>query len=72
MIEACGSQLRFAVVSTPEGFVTRPAGLDFGAVMQMGAALGADLPMLADVLPRIESAIVNPSEPVEEGSDDDD
>lgn len=35
-----------------------PAGLDFGAVMQMGAALGVDAQLLAEVLPAAEAAIM--------------
>lgn len=30
--------------------------LDFGAVMALGSALGADLRMLAEVLPAVEKA----------------
>lgn len=33
-----------------------PFGLDFGAVLMMGAAMGADLELLADVLPDVEAA----------------
>lgn len=33
-------------------------GLDFGAVMAMGTALGADTALLAEVLPAAEYAIV--------------
>ena len=36
-----------------------PFGLDFGAVMMMGAAIGADLELLADALPAAEAAIIN-------------
>ena len=35
-----------------------PFALDYGAVMQVGAALGADLALLAEVLPAAEAAIV--------------
>ncbi|WP_230770704.1 DUF7697 family protein [Sphingomonas sp. Leaf4] len=35
-----------------------PFALDYGAVMSVGQALGADLDMLADVLPRADAAIV--------------
>lgn len=31
-------------------------GLNFGTVMTMGQSLGADLEMLADILPQIEAA----------------
>lgn len=37
----------------------QPFALDFGAIMTMGAALGADLEMLADVLGDVEAAIIN-------------
>jgi len=43
---------------------SEPIGLDFGAVMAMGDALGCDLPLLAEVLPFVEYAIV-------EGASDD-
>lgn len=51
MIAGCSSQLRVAAMSGP-------FGLDFGAVMMMGAARGADLALLADVLPACEAAIL--------------
>lgn len=35
-----------------------PYALDFNAVMTMGNALGADLEMLADVLPAAEADII--------------
>ncbi len=35
-----------------------PYGLDFGAVMQVGQALGADAALLADVLPQIETVVL--------------
>ena len=34
-------------------------GLDFGAVLAMGAALGADQRMLAELLPAMEKAAVD-------------
>ena len=37
----------------------QPFALDFNAVMTMGSALGADLEMLADVLPAAEAAIID-------------
>jgi hypothetical protein len=52
VVTACQTQLRFG---GPNG---QPVGLDFGAVFQMATALGADLPMLADVLPGIEAVVV--------------
>jgi hypothetical protein len=36
----------------------KPFALDYAAVMAIGAALGADMEMLADVLPSAEAAIV--------------
>jgi hypothetical protein len=36
----------------------KPFALDYTAVMAIGAALGADMEMLADVLPDAEAAIV--------------
>ncbi len=49
VVSRCGSQLRLA----PMG---GPIGLDFAAVLMMGAALGADAEMLAEVLPEVEDA----------------
>jgi hypothetical protein len=60
------------IVPTPDGFTTRPVGLDFTAVMLTGAAAGVDLPMLAAVLPLIEGSVINPSDGFEEEGDDDD
>lgn len=37
----------------------KPFALDYGAVMTVGAALGADAEMLADVLPAAEHAIID-------------
>lgn len=37
----------------------QPFALDFGAVMQMGAARGVDAGLLAEALPHAEAAIVN-------------
>jgi hypothetical protein len=36
-----------------------PFGLDFGAVLAMGAALGADQRMLAELLPAMEKAALD-------------
>lgn len=47
----------------------QPYGLDFGAVMTMGTALGADVALLADVLPTAEQEILaalNGDEPATE------
>jgi hypothetical protein len=35
-----------------------PIGLDFGAIMLTGAALEADLELLAEVLPEFEAAVM--------------
>lgn len=35
-----------------------PIGLDFGAVLAMGQAMGADADMLAEALPIAETAIL--------------
>jgi hypothetical protein len=56
-----------------------PIGLDFGAIMTMGAHLGADMELLAGVLPRIEPIIISNlsgdeseagDEPVDSGTED--
>lgn len=61
------------IVPTPEGFATRPIGLNFTPIMMMGAARGLDLAMLAELLPLIEPAVINPSDNLDmEGNDDDD
>ena len=62
--------MRLASISGPMGAVTQPVGVDYGALMLVGAARGVDLPMLADVLPRIEAAIINPAEGVEDEGED--
>lgn len=36
-----------------------PFALDFGAIMQMGAARGVDAQLLSEALPHAEAAIVN-------------
>lgn len=51
MIDVCAGQLRVA----PMG---GPFALDYGAVMQVGAAMGADAGLLADVLPAVEGFIL--------------
>jgi len=40
------------------GFVSEPAGLDFGAVMAIAAGRGADLELLAEILPPAEARII--------------
>jgi hypothetical protein len=65
VIAGCGRQLRAGMGS--------PFGLDFAAVMAMGAAQDVDRAMLADLLPRIESIILDgldESDMEEDGSDD--
>ncbi len=47
-----------------------PFALDYGAVLMVGAAMGADLDMLADVLPAAEGAIVLRYQADSEGGDD--
>jgi hypothetical protein len=56
-------------IPTPEGVTMRPLGLDYTAVLLAGMAAGVDLPMLVDLLPSIEAAIIN-NEP--EGGEDGD
>lgn len=65
MLTACGNQLRVA----PMG---GPFALDYGAVMQMGAALGVDAAMLAEVLPAVESEIIAAIAEAGEDADDSD
>lgn len=48
--------------------ISQPCGLDFGAVMAMGAALGCDLALLAEVLPFVEYAIISGAD--DEGGDE--
>ena len=62
ILTGCARQLRRRLVPVPAGmgFVTidQVDGLDFGAVMAVAAARGADLAMLSEVLPGVEMAIV--------------
>ncbi len=51
MIAGCGSQLRVGGLGTP-------FALDFGAVMTVGQARGADADLLAELLPDAEHAIL--------------
>ncbi len=51
---------------------TRPVGLDNTAVMLTGQALGVDMAMIADILPRLEAAIINPPEGMQEEAGHDD
>lgn len=48
-----------------------PIGLDFGPVMTVAAARGADLELLADVLPEVENALLDAisGEPEDEETD---
>ncbi|MGI4879905.1 MAG: DUF7697 family protein [Janthinobacterium lividum] len=50
--------MRIATIGDPAGSMSRPVGLDFGAVLAMGAAAGVDSEMLAAVLPEIEAAVL--------------
>ncbi|MBW6523435.1 hypothetical protein KZ810_07980 [Sphingomonas sp. RHCKR47] len=36
-----------------------PFALDFGAIMQVGAARGVDLDLLSQALPHVEAAIIS-------------
>lgn len=50
-----------------------PFALDFGAIMQVGAARGVDLDLLSEALPHAEAAIISnltDQAPADEGSDD--
>lgn len=51
MLAGCGRQLRAGM--------DRPYALDFGAVLSMGQAQGADMPMLAAVMPAIERVLLD-------------
>ncbi len=50
MIRRCGGQVRAAFGG--------PYALDFGSILAMGAAMGADIALLADLLPSVEPVIV--------------
>lgn len=50
VLKGCRWQLRMGM--------NGPYGLDFGAVMQVGQALGADTALLADILPQIETVVL--------------
>jgi hypothetical protein len=63
VITTCGNQLRVA----PMGGAF---ALDFGAIMQMGTALGADLQLLAEVLPAVEGEIISALAEAGEDADD--
>lgn len=51
MISGCGRQLRAGMGG--------PFALDFGAVLAMGQAQGADMAMLADILPSVERILLD-------------
>lgn len=51
MISGCGRQLRAGMGGA--------YGLDFGAVLALGAAQSADMPLLAQVLPPIERILLD-------------
>ncbi len=65
-------QLRLVTVPTPGGIETRPIGLDNTAVLLTAQARGVDMTLLAEILPRIEAAIINQAEPADEEEDDGD
>ena len=52
MLSDCGSQLRVAGIGAP-------FALDYGAVMLVGQARGADTELLAELLPVAERAILS-------------
>lgn len=58
VITRCGSQVRIASFGGPGGTVSRPVGLDYGAVLALAGALGADVDLLAAVLPDVEAAVL--------------
>ncbi len=60
VLNTCRNQLR--TIGTG-----RPIALDHGAVMTVGSALGADVELLADVLPAAEAAIISGLNDDEEG-----
>jgi hypothetical protein len=69
VIADCGSQLRFAGTMSQ----AIPTGLDFGAIMSIGAARGVDLALLSEALPEVEGFIVGawmPDDPDQGGFDD--
>jgi hypothetical protein len=45
-----------------------PIGLDFGAIMLIGAAQGADLELLSEVLPDFEAVVI--ASLADDGDDD--
>jgi hypothetical protein len=57
---------------TPGGIETRPIGLDNTAVLLTAQARGVDTALLTEILPRIEAAIINQTQPEPEEEDDDD
>lgn len=52
VLNTCERQLRVAGMG-------KPFALDYAAVMAVGAALGADVTLLAEVLPAAETAILS-------------
>lgn len=59
-------------IPTPEGITSRPIGLDYAAVMLTAQAAGVAGPLLAEILPRVEAAIINPPDEFEGEVDHDD
>jgi len=64
--------MRLAFASGPDGIVSRPIGLDWGAIMMTATGRGVDTALLAEILPDIEAAVVHPPEPDAEGDADGD
>ena len=64
--------MRLAFISGPDGIVSRPIGLDWGAIMTTGIGRGVDTALLAEILPEIEAAVIHPPEPDAEGDADGD
>ena len=48
-----------------------PFALDFGAVMAVAAAIGADTALVAELLPDVENAILTGIAGDDDGDDDD-
>lgn len=44
------------------GMMLKPVGLDFGAIMLVGAGAGVNLRLLSAVLPDVEIAVISPAD----------
>lgn len=66
-LTACYGQVRFAGggMAAP-----RAVALDYGAIMAFARVTGADLALLADVLPAVESSIIESYRPDDAGEGD--